>query len=174
MALKNMVLISLIAGMASLTPFVDASANELKAHTTSAPEPTLKNNFLLKDTTGRKHQLSDYKGKWVIVNYWATWCPPCLEEIPDLVAFYDAHKNRDAIVLGVTLDYKDAKEVAAYVDDMLMSYPIVLGDDAVTSQIGPADVLPTSFIYNPQGKLVKTKRGKVSRDYLEKIIAQKP
>ncbi len=177
MALKNIVLISLIAGVVSLTPFVEANANELKAHTTTTP--ALKNNFLLKDfllkdTAGKKHQLSDYKGKWVIVNYWATWCPPCLEEVPDLVAFYDAHKNHDAIVLGVALDYKDAKEVAAYVDDMLMSYPIVLGDDAVTSQIGPADVLPTSFIFNPQGKLVKTKRGKVSRDYLEKIISQKP
>ena len=48
------------------------------------------NSFLLKDTEGKKHTLSQYKGKWVIVNYWATWCPPCLEEVPDLVALYDS------------------------------------------------------------------------------------
>ena len=135
--------------------------------------PSLAHNFLVKDTTGKKLQLSDYKGKWVIVNYWATWCPPCLEEVPDLVNLYDNHKNKDVMVIGVVIDYKGVKEVAAYVDDMLMSYPIVLGDESVTSQIGPPDVLPTSFIYNPQGKLVKTKRGKVTKDYLEKLISQK-
>jgi len=56
------------------------------------------------------------------------------------------------------------------VDDMLMSYPIVLGDDAVTAQIGSAEVLPTTFIYNPQGELVKIKRGLITRQYIEKII----
>ena len=87
------------------------------------------NNFVLKDTTGKTHSLSQYKGKWVFVNYWATWCPPCLEEVPDLVALYDSRKNKDVMMIGVALDYENAKEVADYVDDMLMSYPIVLGDD---------------------------------------------
>lgn len=126
--------------------------------------------FLLKDTTGVKHQLANYKGKWVLVNYWATWCPPCLEEVPDLVNLYDRRRKKDLMVLGVVFDYKDTKEVADYVDDMLMSYPIVLGDEAVTEQIGSADVLPTTFIYNPQGKLVKIKRGLITKDYIEKII----
>ena len=52
-------------------------------------------NFTLTDTAGKKHVLSQYKGKWVIVNYWATWCPPCLEEVPDLVALYDSRKNKE-------------------------------------------------------------------------------
>ncbi len=126
--------------------------------------------FELKDTAGTKHQLSSYKGKWVLVNYWATWCPPCLEEVPDLVNLYDHRRKKDLMVLGVVFDYKSAKEVADYVDDMLMSYPIVLGDDVVTAQIGTAEVLPTTFIYNPQGELVKIKRGLVTKQYIEKII----
>jgi len=129
------------------------------------------NDFVLKDTAGKKHTLAQYKGKWVFVNYWATWCPPCLEEVPDLVALYDSRKNKDVMVIGVVFDYESAKEVSDYVDDMLMSYPIVLGDDEVANQIGHADVLPTTFIYNPQGELVKTKHGKVTKHYLESIMS---
>jgi thiol-disulfide isomerase/thioredoxin len=127
-------------------------------------------SFNLKDTAGVKHQLSNYKGKWVLVNYWATWCPPCLEEVPDLVNLYDRHRKNDLMVLGVVFDYKNTKEVADYVDDMLISYPVVLGDDKVTAQIGSAEVLPTTFIYNPQGELVKIKRGLITKLFIEKII----
>jgi thiol-disulfide isomerase/thioredoxin len=135
----------------------------------AANQPSSK-NFVVKDTAGKTHVLSQYKGKWVIVNYWATWCPPCLEEVPDLVALYDSRKNKDVMLLGVVFDFESAAEVAEYVDDMLMSYPIVLGDDAVMQQIGSAEVLPTTFIYNPQGVLVKTKRGKVTKQYLEGLM----
>jgi thiol-disulfide isomerase/thioredoxin len=127
-------------------------------------------NFELKDTAGVKHQLSNYKGKWVLVNYWATWCPPCLEEVPDLVNLYDHRRKKDLMVIGVVFDYKNTKEVTDYVDDMLMSYPIVLGDDEVATQIGTAEVLPTTYIYNPQGELVKIKRGLITKQYIEKII----
>jgi len=127
--------------------------------------------FELKDMAGKKHRLEQYKGKWVFVNYWATWCPPCLEEVPDLVALYDSRKNKDVEVIGVVFDYENAKEVTDYVDDMLMSYPIVLGGDDVAAQIGEPSVLPTTYIYNPQGVLVKTKHGKVTKQYLESFIA---
>jgi thiol-disulfide isomerase/thioredoxin len=133
-------------------------------------DTSISNNFIVKDTAGMQHALSQYKGKWVLVNYWATWCPPCLEEVPDLVNLYDRRRHKDLMVLGVVFDYKDTKEVALYVDDMLMSYPIVLGDSAVTAQIGSAEVLPTTFIYNPQGQLVKIKRGLISKQYIEKMI----
>ena len=128
------------------------------------------NNFVLKDMAGKKHTLSEYKGKWVIVNYWATWCPPCLEEVPDLVALYDSRKNKDVVILGVAFDYQSAKEVTDYVSDMLISYPIVLGDDDVMKQIGFSDVLPTSYIYNPRGELIKTKRGLVTKQYLDSLL----
>lgn len=126
--------------------------------------------FVLKDTTGKQHVLSQYKGKWVFVNYWATWCPPCLEEVPDLVALYDARKNKDVVVIGVVFDFDSEKDVFEYVDDMLMSYPIVLGDEQVKAQIGSAEVLPTTYVYNPRGELVKIKRGLVTKQYLESLM----
>lgn len=129
-----------------------------------------KKDFELIDALSHRHVLSAYHGKWVIVNYWATWCPPCLEEVPDLVTLYDARKDRDVMVIGVAWEYKSKQEVLAFADDMLMSYPIVLGDAHVMKQIGSADVLPTTFIYNPRGELVKVKRGLVSKAYLESVM----
>jgi len=129
-------------------------------------------NFMLKDMAGIKHQLANYKGKWVLVNYWATWCPPCLEEVPDLVNLYDQRRKKDLMIFGVVFDYESVQSVKEYVDDMLMSYPVILGDDQVVAQIGSADVLPTTFFYNPQGELVKIKRGLITKQYVEKIIGQ--
>lgn len=128
-------------------------------------------NFMVTDLNGKVHKLADYKGKWVLVNFWATWCPPCLEEIPDLIALHESKRN--IAVIGIALDSKDKKEIRLFADDNLMSYPLVLGDDALVSQFGKADVLPSTFIYNPQGKLVKVHRGLITKGFVEKLIQAK-
>ena len=127
-------------------------------------------NFSLTDTTGKLHHLSDYKGKWLIVNYWATWCPPCLEEIPDFIHLYDARKDKDLMILGVAMEYQDNKEVTDFANDMLISYPIVLGNTPQNVHVGKVEALPTTFIYNPQGELVKTKRGLITRKQIESLM----
>jgi thiol-disulfide isomerase/thioredoxin len=128
-------------------------------------------SFVLIDLNGDSYRLDDYRGKWVVVNYWATWCPPCLEEVPDLVNLYDGRKDRDLMVFGVVFEYNNLGEVEKFADDMLMSYPIVLGNERIVSEIGSAAVLPTTYIYNPQGRLVKIRRGLITRQYIEELIA---
>jgi thiol-disulfide isomerase/thioredoxin len=127
--------------------------------------------FVLTDMRGNTHRLSDYRGKWVLVNYWATWCPPCLEEVPDLVMLYDQYKDDGLMVFGIAQQYKSRQEVVAFVDDMLMSYPIVLGNATVNAQFGPNEILPTTFIYNPRGELVRTRRGLITRAYIRELLA---
>jgi peroxiredoxin len=127
--------------------------------------------FTLKDTQGRVHHLSDYRGKWVLVNFWATWCPPCLEEIPDLIALHEAHKARDLVVLGVALDYASKKEVIAFAARQHITYPVVLGDYKIARQIGEIDGLPTSFLFDPAGVAVSAQSGVVTREDVEAYIS---
>ncbi|MGA7180083.1 MAG: TlpA disulfide reductase family protein [Thiobacillaceae bacterium] len=125
--------------------------------------------FTLTDTEGKTHKLADYKGKWVLVNFWATWCPPCLEEIPDLVALHEDKRN-NLVVIGIAMDYRNAKQVMDFAESMLVSYPIVLGSPTLASQIGPVDGLPTTYLYNPAGKLVAHQVGGVTKEAVEDYI----
>jgi thiol-disulfide isomerase/thioredoxin len=125
--------------------------------------------FTLTDTAGKTHKLADYKGKWVLVNFWATWCPPCLEEIPDLVALYENKKN-NIIVIGIALDYRNAKQVMDFAESMQVSYPIVLGNPKLATEVGPVDGLPTTYLYNPAGKMVAHQVGGVTKEAVEDYI----
>lgn len=129
-------------------------------------------DFRVTDTQGKAHTLSGYKGKWVLVNYWATWCPPCLEEIPELIALHENKKN-NLVVIGVAMDYRNAGQVIDFADSMLVEYPIVLGNDQVVRQIGPVQGLPTTYLFNPDGKMVAQQVGAITREMVESYIASK-
>ncbi len=129
-------------------------------------------DFKVTDTDGKTHTLSGYKGKWVLVNYWATWCPPCLEEIPDLIAMHGNKKN-SIVVIGIALDYRTAKQVTDFAEGLLVNYPIVLGNPQVVNQIGPVQGLPTTYLFNPDGKMVAQQVGAITREAVESYIASK-
>ncbi len=125
-------------------------------------------DFSLQDMQGKTHHLSDYRGKWVLVNFWATWCPPCLAEIPDLVSLQKAHK--DIVVIGIAMDYASGKIVADFVTKYGINYPVVLGTDRIVAQIGDMEVLPTTYLYNPSGKQVSYQAGGITRKAIEGYI----
>ena len=126
--------------------------------------------FTLTDAKGKVHRLQDYKGKWVLVNFWATWCPPCLEEMPDLQKLHETRK--DLVVIGIAMDYKDPKYVITFAEDLLVTFPIVLGDKQIAAQIGRLSGLPTTFLYSPQGTLATQNVGALTRQAVERYIDQ--
>lgn len=122
-----------------------------------------------RDINGQELNLSDYKGKWVVVNYWATWCPPCLEEIPDLIMFHENHKEKDAIVIGVNMEEIDHSALAEFVDDNLIGYPVIpMVDDM--KPIGSVPGLPTTFLIDPEGKIAARRVGPVTAEGIERFI----
>jgi thiol-disulfide isomerase/thioredoxin len=123
--------------------------------------------FDLTDTSGKPQRLSDYKGRWVVLNFWATWCVPCIQEIPEISAFQRDH--RDVVVIGVAVDAEDAAKVRAFAKKVGHDYPLVLSNDAVEKQLGEPKALPTTRIYDPSGRVVYDKPSRVDRKLLESI-----
>jgi thiol-disulfide isomerase/thioredoxin len=124
-------------------------------------------NWSLTDAAGKSVSLSDYRGKWVLVNFWATWCPPCIAEIPELEHMY---RDGKIAVIGIAVSYKSGNEVLAFAKENGVTYPLVLGNEDVASLFGGFDGLPTSFLYSPQGTLVGQHDGPLSaRDIIAAI-----
>jgi thiol-disulfide isomerase/thioredoxin len=127
----------------------------------------------LVDLDGQSSFLSDYQGKWVILNLWATWCPPCLVEIPDLVMFHEAHKDKDAIVLGVNYEDLDPDKVKAFSESQMINYPVVRFKqkvDGKTTPLGKLQGLPTTYMVAPDGTVVAARTGMVDQKMLEEFI----
>ncbi|MCB1866021.1 MAG: TlpA family protein disulfide reductase [Chromatiales bacterium] len=127
--------------------------------------------FTLKDLDGRDHSLSDYRGRWVIVNYWATWCPPCLEEMPELEVFYNNHKDTNAVVLGLNMEDIATEKLKKWADDQFLSFPILRDRPRGETELGRIHGLPSTYIVNPQGRLVARQIGPVTAKLLEEFIA---
>jgi len=151
--------------------FLRILVGALAVHTASAlqAQPV---ELALADVDGREHRLSEYRGQWVVVNYWATWCPPCIEEMPELVFFHDKYRGKGAMVIGVNYEDAPLEKVRAFLDDYLVSFPVWLASPDEPSPLGRIRGLPTTFIVSPEGEVVYTQHGKVTVALLEQLLAQ--
>jgi len=126
----------------------------------------------LPDTNGKIQNLEQYQHKIIVVNFWATWCPPCREEMPELVALQQAYQDKNVVVLGIALD--DPAQVAQYLQSTPVNYPIVADDIAgsmLSEQLGnDKGVLPYTVIIDADGKVVSTHFGRITKLILEAAI----
>lgn len=129
-------------------------------------------DWSLKDRNGTDFTLSGLHGKWVLVNFWAPWCPPCLQEMPDLVALQRQHDNLQ--VIGVAVMYGSRKEVTDIVSKLSITYPVVFGNEDTAGDFGGLDGLPASFMYTPSGKLLGLHQGLLTKEEVEQVMEQKP
>ena len=128
-------------------------------------------NFSLKDADGNAVNLADYRGKVVLINFWATWCGPCEAEIPWFIEFEKKYKDQGFAVLGVSMDDDGWKSVRPYVASHKINYRIMIGSEVVSQQFGAIESLPTSFMLDRAGRIASNHIGLVDKvDYQNEIV----
>ncbi|OCL26694.1 peroxiredoxin [Orenia metallireducens] len=123
--------------------------------------------FNLDNLEGEDIHLSDYQGKYLLLNFWATWCPPCRKEMPDLNQFHQKNKD-EFVVVGVNIG-EDKENVKKFMETGGYDYPILLDRDRQVAFLYRASVIPTSYFIDPEGRIQYIKRGMVTKDELEEI-----
>jgi peroxiredoxin len=129
-------------------------------------------NFTLKDADGKVVHLADYKGKVVLLDFWATWCSPCKVEIPWFMDMQRKSKDRGLEVLGVAMDDEGWEVVKPFVAKMGVNYRILAGNDATAQAYGGVDALPTTFLIDRTGKIAAVHVGLASKKDFEDGIEQ--
>src|SRR5271156_3906590 len=124
----------------------------------------------LKDVKGNTVKLSDFKGKVVIVDFWATWCPPCRAEIPHFVKLQDKYAKQGLVIVGISVDEGGAEVVSSFAKANKINYPIALGNQDVAEQYGATDGIPTTFVIDRKGNIISKHLGFTDSDTFEKEI----
>ena len=128
-------------------------------------------DYSLPDLDGRLQSLDQYRGKWVIVNYWATWCGTCRKELPDLISLHEKHRtaiSSSSASISKTIDLQALKD---FVAKQNIPYPVLRSEPVRKTPLGPVPALPTTYIIDPTGKTVAGEVGLVTQQNLEDYIA---
>ncbi len=165
---KNISALALAALIATTacTTATKADAASLRAPKDRKTAPA----FKLKDSEGKDVQLSEYKGKVVLLNFWATWCGPCKIEIPWFIEFEQKFKDKGFAVVGVAMDEEGWEVVKPYITSKKVNYRILQGTDQTAELYGGVDSLPTTFLIDKNGKIAGVHIGLVSKSEYEKDI----
>ena len=126
--------------------------------------------FMLKNLTGDSVRLEQFRGDYILLNFWATWCPPCVKEMPSMELLQQKFKEKGIHVVAISLDKEPKEEVAAFVAKLKLTFPILLDPDGIVSDPYGANALPSTFILNPDGRVIAAAKGE--RDwYSEEAIS---
>jgi cytochrome c biogenesis protein CcmG/thiol:disulfide interchange protein DsbE len=150
-----------LAGRADLT-----TSGKISGDAKGLPAP----EFELKDLEGKSVRLSDFHGKVVLLNFWATWCPPCKEEMPWFVDLQQRYGPQGLQVIGVALDDADQKTIASFARKLGVNYPVLLGKEGVAQAYGNVQFLPDSFYIGRDGRVLKHVQGLIDRKSIEEQV----
>jgi peroxiredoxin len=164
--MATLLVLALALGACSSPPNMSLSTVKAQNDRKKAPE------FALKDADGRTVRLSDFRGKVVLLNFWATWCPPCKLEIPWFIEFERKHKDQGFAVIGVSLDEDGWNSVKPFTSDLGINYRILLGDDSIAQLYGGIDSLPTTFLIDREGRIAAVHVGLVNKAKYEKDLQE--
>lgn len=131
-------------------------------------------DFALRTLEGEEVRLSDFRGKKVIVNVWATWCPPCRAEMPDMQAFYEEYKNQgvEIVAVNLTKSEKNSEQVARFIETYGITFTVVLDEKAEVSQRYQAQAIPTSYVIDSEGIIRNKMIGPMSKDWMVEQMKQ--
>lgn len=135
---------------------------------TTAPQPSPA--WELKDVDGKTVKSADFKGKVVILDFWAAWCPPCRAEIPGFIELRKKYQNQGLVVAGVSLDQGGAAGVKKFMEKEGVNYPVLLGSEEVVRAFGGVEAIPTTFIIDRKGRIAGKHEGFTDKDDFEKEI----
>jgi cytochrome c biogenesis protein CcmG/thiol:disulfide interchange protein DsbE len=156
----------LVSGCSSSDHGVKAASVKESGKRNPAPD------FSLRDVDGKVVRLSDFKGKVVLLDFWATWCGPCKIEIPWFTEFERKHKDKGFAVIGVSMDEEGWDVVRPFLAHMNVNYRVVIGNDTTAQAYGGIDALPTTFLIDREGRIAATHVGLTSKNDIENGIEQ--
>ena len=141
------------------------------ANPSSAAEPKpAAPNWQLRDINGKLVSLADFKGKIVILDFWATWCPPCRQEIPGFVALQRKYQDKGLVIIGVSLDQQGPSVVKPFMRELGMNYPVVMGNPKIVGDYGFITAIPTTFVIDRRGNVVTAYEGFTDQATFESVI----
>ncbi len=143
-----------------------AGWTSLGAQVQNQPAPA----FSLRDLNGKLWTLADYRGKVLILNFWATWCPPCLTEIPDFVEFYSQNKANGLEIIGLSVDELTPDRLKSFVTKNKMTYAVAFAPEKIIKDYGPINAIPTTFVIDKKGVIRYTQVGTMDKKTLNMIF----